>query len=309
MIFFAVPFFVRVPSRRLSYIGLPNHKVNLTCAVDNGIGKAADIVWDGPIIVNQPTPTEISRGVVSSSLILTNVTMFYSGVYCCTAKYSNSMCISNISSHTELVIIASPIVIRQTESPFIVNRGDNLSLHIDFQAYPSFTSVQSRGPDGHIRNTSSLTFVRIDNETRFLVQLTIKIIHVNYTHGGMYTFTASNFAGSENTSILLVVGPIVEPELILTKNGDAATFMCFTRSIPEPVIVWEMSSETDVISSGNDVDLLGTSESGNGENQIMTRPLLEFNPVQYEDNGFYKCVVSFNNSVPVSSNEVILFGK
>lgn len=288
------------------FVESPDLVIVLTCDLNGGAGNV-EIVWSGPTVQLQPRTIQTDGGTFTSNLILTDATMFSSGVYQCTARYDNGLCIANVSSTVRLDVIAPPSIVDQTQSPHIVDRGVNLSLLFEFAAHPSFTNVRCGGPNGDIEmNTSSISLTRIDNFTAFQVRLVINVSIINHTQGGIYSCAASNSAGDINATVLLLIRPVVEPELSLARKGDNFTFMCLAQSFPEPSYMWEMILMTD---SGGSGSLLDVFESGSGENRIVTQPILEFKPVQYEDNGNYHCVVTFNGMWQVSSNEVLLAGR
>lgn len=295
----------------LVYNQSPNLVISLTCSVNGGTGNnIMDIEWSGPAVEQQPATIQTDLGIFTSNLILTRATMFFSGVYQCTAGYDNSLCTANVSSNARLDVIARPSIVDQTQSPHIVDKGVNVSLLFDFSAHPSFTSTSCSGPDGDIKmNTSSITLTRVDNHTTFQVILVINISIVNYAHGGIYTCVANNSAGDIRAMVLLIVRPIVEPELTLARMGDNITLMCLAQSFPEPSYLWEMISMTDSGGSGSVLDVSNAFESGSSENQIVTQPTLEFNPIEYGDNGNYRCVITFNGVWQVSSNEALLSGR
>lgn len=288
------------------YIESPGLEIVLTCSLKGGAGKL-DIVWSGPAVQLQPGTVRTENGTFVSNLTLTNATMFFSGVYQCTAGYENSLCIANVLSNVRLDVIALPSIVDTTQSPLIVERGVNISLLFVFAAHPSFTNIHCRGPNGDIENnTSRISLTRSDNFSTFQLRLVINISTINHTHGGVYSCTAENRAGGISALILLLVRPIVGPEITLARQGDNVTLMCLAQSIPEPSYMWEMISVTDSDGSGS---LLDPFESGSGENQIVTQSVLEFKPVQYKDNGNYRCVITFNGIWQVSSNEALLAGR
>ena len=290
----------------LMLVQSPDLVIVLTCSLNGGAGNV-EIVWSGPVVQPRPRTIRTDRGTFTSNLILTNATMFFSGVYQCTAGYDNSLCIANVSSEVRLDVIAPPLIVDQTQSPHIVDRGVNLSLLFEFAAHPSFTDVRCSGPNGDIEmNASNTSLTRIDNFTAYQVRLVINVSIINYTHGGIYSCAANNSAGDIRATVLLLVRPVVEPELTLARNGDHVTLMCLAQSFPEPSYTWEMISMTDPGGSGSLLDIF---ESGSGENKIVTQPILEFRPVQYEDNGNYHCILTFNGIWQVSSNEALLAGR
>ena len=289
----------------LLLIGTPGLEINLTCTVNGGTGSIVDIIWDGPSTISNPPIIEYSDGVFTSSLILSDATMFNSGNYECTAKYNNDLCPSNISSGVRLDVVAPPYVIQQTPTPVILERGANIDLEFKFASHPNFTDVQCSGPTSDI--TSSMTVLRVDNDTLFQIRLSISIPPVDFTHGGQYSCTANNTAGNIESSVLILIVPIAEPEQVLTRNGNTATLLCLAQSLPELTYTWEMSSMLGTgLGNGSVSNLYTTFEEGSGGSLAM-QPILDFTPVQYEDGGYYRCVVNvgmFN----VPSNEVMLAG-
>lgn len=288
------------------FIESPDLEIVLTCAFNGGAG-IVNVAWSGPAVQLQPATVQIDTGTFISNLILTNATMFLSGFYQCTAGYDNSLCTSSVSSNVRLDVVATPSIAYQMQSPYVVERGENLSLLFVFATHPSFTDIQCSGPNGDINvNTSSTSLVRDDNFTAFQLKLVIHISVVNHTHGGIYSCCANNSAGDIHATVTVVVRPVAEPEITLARKGDSVILMCLAQSFPSPSYMWEIISQNDSSGSGSLLDAL---EPGSGENQMVTLPILEFNPVQYEDNGNYRCVITFNGIWQVSSNEISLAGR
>lgn len=287
------------------HIEAPDLELTLTCTVYGGPGNAVSIVWSGPAVQSQPAIVEINDGNFTSNLSLTNATMFFSGVYECTARYNNSLCTTSISSDLRLDIIAPPSIISQTQSPYVVNSGVNVGLDFQFLAHPSFTDVNCSGPNGEIKvNSPGFSFNRANSDSNFQIILSTTVSNVNYIHGGNYLCTANNSAGTITATILLIVRPVVEPQQVLARNGDNVSLTCLVQSFPEPFYMWEKYVDS------NDSDSLPdmfSSSFGNSENR-ETGPLLTFEPIQYGDAGLYRCVVTFNATLEVSSNGSLLAG-
>ena len=284
------------------HIESPNLEIILTCTVYGGVGNAVDIVWNGSAVDSQPPVVEINDGNYTSNLILTNVTMFFSGVYNCTARYSNNLCTSSISSDLRLDVIAPPTVISQTQSPLIVNSGVNIGLQFRLLAHPSFTNVTCSSPNGEISSgTPGISFTRVNNNDVFQIILSITIFTVAHAQGGNYSCTANNLAGAITATILLIVRPVVVPQQVLARNGENISLTCVVQSFPEPFFTWEK-----YIDSNNDSDSIPDQFSSSIENE--TASSFVFEPIQYVNAGIYRCVVTFNASLQISSNGTLLAG-
>ena len=291
----------------------PGLEIIYTCTVNGTANDVINIVWSGPKVQPPPAVVETSEGIFTSSLILTNVTMFFSGVYRCNASYGNTLCTTNISSDARLDVIAPPLILFTSMSPRVVQRAtSSIRFDIDFVAHPSFTDVECRGPSGIINNSSPgiATTGRINDDDNFQIRMDIHVFSVNYIHGGVYSCFANNSAGDIETSILLVVVPVVEPSQVLARDGDNITLMCLAQSTPEPSYLWERFLDSD------DVDLIpdvfsSTLNITSGEGAIVVDPILTFQPIRYEDAGTYRCVVNINDGrqeVNVAANGILVAG-
>ena len=287
------------------HIESPDLEITLTCTVYGGVDNAVDITWSGPAVHSQPALLEINGGNFTSSLTLTNVTMFFSGVYECTARYINNLCTSSISSDLRLDVIAPPSIVYQTQSPYIVDSGINVDLGFRFLAHPSFTDVNCSSPNGEINmSTPGIRFTRVNNNDMFQILLSITVFHVVNTHGGNYSCTANNLAGAITGTILLIVRPVVVPQQVFARNGDNVSLTCVVQSFPEPFFIWEKYVDSNDSDSIED-EFSSSFESG--ENTI-TASSLTFDPIQYGNAGVYRCVVSFNATLEASSNGSLLAG-
>ena len=197
------------------YILSPSLRVTFTCTVDGGVNNhSVEILWSGPVDLPDAMVMEISSGVFTSSLTLTNVTTNFSGIYECTTRYNNSLCTTNSSSSANLALLGPPTLTHRTESPLRVNCGDNnATLNFEFSGLPSHNDVQYKciGPQGaNIETDDDFTFGitldRMDNETELqILRLNINIVYINHVRGGMYSCTASNSAGNTTATVLLQV--------------------------------------------------------------------------------------------------------
>ena len=294
---------------QMVFVESPGLEVSFNCSVNGGAGNTVEIEWNGPATVVLPVSTtnEIRDGVFMSKLTLTNVTIDFTGVYFCTARYNNSLCTENITSNASLIVVGPPSIIDQADSTLKIDSGVNVNLFFEFSSLPSHTDVQCSGPDGVIGmdNTYGINLERVDSDSRFQIRVDINITSVNYTHGGIYSCIVNNSAGVVEATTLLLVRPVVDPPEVLAKNGDMVTFMCLAQSFPEPSYVWERFRDSN--DSDSIPDVFGYV-SGSGENMMATHPFLDFEPVRYGDEGVYRCMVKINGTWMASSDGVLLAG-
>ena len=133
--------------------------------------------------------------------------------------------------------------------------------------------------------------VSLPNETSDI----LTIVNASAANGGNYTCTASNVAGSDNSTVSLLVAPtfITQPVNQQVSNGSTTNFTCTAESFPDPEYTWEEynegSSSFDRVSSG---------------------PVLEFTPAVFGDEGSYRCVASLpvDTSRNATSQLAILTG-
>ena len=138
MILLLAPIIKTPPANKL-YILSPSLRVNFICSVDGSVNNSVEILWSGPVDLPDARVMEVSSGVFTSNLTLTNLTTDFSGIYKCTTRYNNSLCTTNSSSNASLVLLG---IHDQTESPLRVNCGDNnATIYFEFSGLPSLTDV------------------------------------------------------------------------------------------------------------------------------------------------------------------------
>lgn len=99
----------------------------------------------------------------------------------------------------------------------------------------------------------------------------VTLVAVDASHGGDYTCTVSNTAGTESASTMLYVAPYIITSFdkqILIVNGSNLNITCIAAGFPSPTVKW--------------VDMLDCEVSG--------IPQLQFSPVLFGDEGVYYCI-------------------
>ena len=139
------------------------------------------------------------------------------------------------------------------------------------------------GPDNSFNWKRSGTIIGNDS--------TIRLVTVDASHGGDYTCTVSNAAGSDSASTTLYVAPYIITPLenqTLTINGSDVIISCNATGFPIPSVSW--------------VDSLGL--------EVSTTSLLQFNPISFGDEGVYDCMAkSVINQSPLNAiDEITLIG-
>ena len=152
----------------------------------------------------------------------------------------------------------------------------------------------------------------LENETSETLTLT----YVNIADGDDYTCITSNSAGSGNATATLYIMPRITegPMDILTQNGSVVNFTCFAVGFPTPAYSWERLT-MDTLDEIFDCDGDSASASGSGiaENgnyvdiENATESVLEFNPVEFGDEGVYRCM-AFNQVGAATSETATVTG-
>ena len=282
-------------------IAIESATVIFNCTFDGGPSSAVDIEWRGPAAVSpllNSSTINNNDGTFTNTLTLRDVSANHTGSYRCTARYNNPLCTGSAdSSMANLVVIVAPTPLNRSITPNIVNDGDNVTFTFVFSSLPLFTNLLCNGP-GNFE-------MELSDDAMMTISAALNLLSVNYTVGGYYTCTANNSAGSTDAMALLLVRPVVEPQIVLAKNGGNATLTCLAQPLPEPSYSWEMLRDS------NDSDTFPDEfgfVSGSGENMMATHPFLDFEPVQYGDAGTYRCMVKINGTW-LFSDEVLLAGE
>lgn len=142
----------------------------------------------------------------------------------------------------------------------IVNLSDNITFSCFSQGGPNNTYQWYKNS------------ILLPQQTHF----NLTIFNIRAADGGEYTCSVINTAGSENVSATLYVRPyiVLSPEAeIRTIVNSSVNFTCIAEGFPQPEITWfklNMSERIMPVGIGN---------------------VLEFNPVEFGDEGFYECFV------------------
>ena len=109
----------------------------------------------------------------------------------------------------------------------------------------------------------------------------LNLTDVGAAYGGEYTCTATNEAGSARANASLYILPTIisQPVAILTNNGSVVSLQCEAEGFPEPSYQWRIQDLDESVPSDNFIDV-----------EDAVRPTLEFNPVEFGDEGLYHCV-------------------
>ena len=143
----------------------------------------------------------------------------------------------------------------------IIESGDIAMFNCSVQGGPSITYQWQRNE------------IDLPNETSDI----LTIANVSVADGGNYTCIASNAAGNDSSTSMLLVAPtiITQPEDQQVVNGSATDFTCEAESFPDLDYTWEKYNE----------------ENGSFST-VMSGPVLQFSPAVFGDEGSYRCVAS-----------------
>ncbi len=105
--------------------------------------------------------------------------------------------------------------------------------------------------------------------------------------GGSYTCLVINEAGVGRQETILYVSPAITEQPMDTnaENGSRVVLTCIADSFPAPEYQWELLNETNMF---NAID-------------FATQSTLVFDPVEYNDAGTYRCIVT----TPIINEQVI----
>ena len=140
--------------------------------------------------------------------------------------------------------------------------------------------------DGGPDNTLRWQFNGLD----IAIEPVLMISNVNALDGGEYTCVVSNAAGSDSANTFLYVAPyfITQPMDTPTNYGGTVNLTCEAEAFPSPEYQWQRADGELIM------------------NAIMTNAsMLVIEPVVFDNQGDYYCVVSSLNETEVSQTVTI----
>ena len=134
------------------------------------------------------------------------------------------------------------------------------------------------------------------------------IIDVSGMDGGEYTCLGSNEAGNTSGTAEIIIRPVIlnRPTDVFASSGELAALNCNASGFPL-FYQWQQLNGTldeifDCDGDSASASGSGVAESGNYVDiENATDSVLEFNPVEFGDEGFYRCVVF--NEVDMATSE------
>ena len=158
-----------------------------------------------------------------------------------------------------------------------------LDVVLNFRDDVTLLCTAMGGPDNSFNWKRNGTVIGNDS--------TIHLVTVDDSHGGDYTCTVSNAAGSDSASTTLYVAPYIVTSLedqILAVNGSSVNITCNAAGFPAPVVMWV-----------NVIDI-----------KVSNSSQLQFLPVLFGDEGIYSCVAltEINGTTFSTKNETTLIG-
>ena len=122
----------------------------------------------------------------------------------------------------------------------------------------------------------------------------LSIVDISGTEGGEYTCQASNEAGSTDATAVIFISPIIfdQPMEIFARSGEMASLVCNADGFP---LFYQWQKLNDTL-DGMFLGSASGSGSGIADNYVnienVTDRMLEFNPIQFGDEGSYRCIAS-----------------
>ena len=262
--------------------------LNLSCTVDIATSDSVNITWITTASETSPLFMESDNGdgTYTSTLPLMNISSIdYAGNYSCVAGYTN--CVGSVESEPISLVLVSmdANVLAQPDSDVVLNCIVNSPI--------DFTTISWSGPNGDLNETSRT----VNQDT---ITSTVAITSISFSEGGTYTCTATNIAATVNSTTNLFIYPRLVPSTLTSRNGENQNFTCEVQPSLMSAISWD---RLELGSGGGPVSMDLVVDSGSGS----TDTVLSLQPVMFEDQGTYQCVVNTNVG-EIVSNEATLVG-
>ena len=173
-------------------------------------------------------------------------------------------------------------------SPGIVNVAADPPDVLSFGDNVTFTCSALGGPDNMFQ------WQKDGQDPLSESQSTLTLTTISAMDGGLYTCVVTNAAGNDSSDITLNISLyfIVQPNDILTNNGDSQTLTCGAEGFPDPVYHW-FRNDNEMVRS----NLTAVNSS-----------MLLFDPVLFGDEGDYYCSAT-SNGISVNSSIATLTGE
>ena len=181
------------------------------------------------------------------------------------------------------------------------NRGDNVTFTCTITGQGTLEIVWL-SPTGNMLTPTDETL----NNNTLINSLTI--VDVSGMDGGEYTCLGSNEAGNTSATAEIIIRPVIlsQPMDIFASSGELAALNCNASGFP---LFYQWQKLNGTLNEILDCDGDSASASGSGiaENgnyvdiENATESVLEFNPVEFGDEGFYRCMVF--NEVDMATSE------
>ena len=193
---------------------------------------------------------------------------------------------------------AGPPIITLSPNSLTVDRGDNVTFTCTIYGEGNLTIIWL-SPAGSILTATNQQMPDSNTLISFL-----SIVDISGTEGGEYICQASNEAGSTDATAVLFIRPIIfdQPMEIFASTGEMASLVCNADGFPLLFYQWQKLNDTlDGMFSGSVSGSGSGSGIGSGGGGITddyvnienaTDRMLEFNPIQFGDEGSYRCIVS-----------------
>ena len=292
--------------------------MSFICIVDGGRNKGVQIIWIGPnstlITLSWQNMVEFGNGRVRSTLTLSNITYDHVGDYWCIANYTDEDCrVSSESTPGTLFIVEAPQILIEPDPPQQnVSAGSTLSYsctfnaselasRLSFQLELSNFSVFWVGPSGVLQNSSVYEIIHSFDEE--IANTTLILKNVSSADGGLYTCVAENIDGSDNSTVLLYVDPVIDPTNYTATVNDTLVIFCDVQDFPAPNFRWQKEI------NGTFFTLDPMLLTGGGDVIDTTKKNLTIVTVLFGFDGVYRCVSNTTEFGSLVSNGALITGE